>query len=99
MRCRVRRFSQARLDGQPQHTRRHSRQHWGSVYTASSVFSTWRSPARPGLVRVGSGQDAAGRGGQHPGLRSPADLDRDDNEERAVEAITGFFSLPELEMP
>ncbi|WP_406739039.1 hypothetical protein OG365_32330 [Streptomyces sp. NBC_00853] len=28
-----------------------------------------------------------------------ADLDRDDNEERTVRAITGFFSLPELEMP
>ncbi|MGW1553332.1 DUF6461 domain-containing protein [Streptomyces sp. NPDC002346] len=28
-----------------------------------------------------------------------ADLDRDDNEERTVQAITGFFSLPELEMP
>lgn len=32
-------------------------------------------------------------------LIDPADLDRDDNEERTVEAITGFFSLPELEMP
>lgn len=32
-------------------------------------------------------------------LIDPADLGRDDNEERIVEAITGFFSLPELEMP
>ncbi|MFF3017222.1 hypothetical protein [Streptomyces sp. NPDC057939] len=28
-----------------------------------------------------------------------SDLDRDDNEERTVQAIAGFFSLPELEMP
>ncbi|MFF7191935.1 hypothetical protein ACFZAR_43980 [Streptomyces sp. NPDC008222] len=27
-----------------------------------------------------------------------ADLDRDDNEERIVEAISGYFSLPELEV-
>ncbi|MER5907453.1 hypothetical protein ABT150_46635 [Streptomyces mirabilis] len=50
------------------------------------------------------------RGGEEPDLLLPAltaanligsqaDLDRDDNEERIVEAITGFFSLPELEMP
>ncbi|MGW2477467.1 hypothetical protein [Streptomyces sp. NPDC001665] len=28
-----------------------------------------------------------------------ADLDRDDDEERTVRAITGFFSLPELQLP
>ncbi|MET8103577.1 hypothetical protein ABZU94_02455 [Streptomyces mirabilis] len=50
------------------------------------------------------------RGGEVPDLLLPvltaanligsqADLDRDDNEERIVEAITAFFSLPELEMP
>ncbi|MFF9396176.1 hypothetical protein [Streptomyces griseoluteus] len=49
------------------------------------------------------------RGGEEPALLlptlraanliDPADLDRDDNEERIVEAISGFFSLPELEMP
>ncbi|MFD8258441.1 hypothetical protein ACFV19_05710 [Streptomyces griseoluteus] len=50
------------------------------------------------------------RGGEEPDLLLPAltaanligpqaDLDSADNEERIVEAITGFFSLPELEMP
>lgn len=32
-------------------------------------------------------------------LIDPADLGRDDNEERTVEVIADFFSLPEFEMP
>ncbi|MEU0438161.1 hypothetical protein ABZ153_42640 [Streptomyces sp. NPDC006290] len=49
------------------------------------------------------------RGGEEPDLllptltaahlARPADLDRDDNEERIVGAVTGFLALPELEMP
>ncbi|MCT9008776.1 hypothetical protein ACWGKW_17945 [Streptomyces sp. NPDC054766] len=49
------------------------------------------------------------RGGEEPDLLlpaltaarliRPADLGRDDDEERIVETITGFLSLPELEMP
>ncbi|MFD7033605.1 DUF6461 domain-containing protein [Streptomyces sp. NPDC059917] len=50
------------------------------------------------------------RGGEEPDLLLPvlmaanligpkADLYRDDNEERTVKAIAGFFSLPELETP
>ncbi|MFI1170131.1 hypothetical protein [Streptomyces melanogenes] len=50
------------------------------------------------------------RGGEEPDLLLPAltaanltgphaDLDRDGHEERTVEAITGFFSLPDLQMP
>ncbi|MEV6683075.1 hypothetical protein AB0N09_40395, partial [Streptomyces erythrochromogenes] len=34
-----------------------------------------------------------------PSIGPKADLYRDDNEERTVQAIAGFFSLPELETP
>ncbi|MFJ2512942.1 DUF6461 domain-containing protein [Streptomyces griseoviridis] len=49
------------------------------------------------------------RGGEQPdlllpaltaaGVIDPTDLDRDDSEERIVDTISGFFSLPELTMP
>ncbi|WP_327292986.1 hypothetical protein [Streptomyces sp. NBC_01198] len=62
------------------------------------------------LIKAFSFETPYYRGGEEPDLLRPAltvanligpqaDLDRDDNEGRIVEATTGFFSLPELEMP
>jgi hypothetical protein len=62
------------------------------------------------LITAFSFENPYHRVGEEPDLLVPAltaanvlgphaELDRDDNEERIARAITGFFSLPELELP
>ncbi|MFC8535758.1 DUF6461 domain-containing protein [Streptomyces sp. NPDC057249] len=62
------------------------------------------------LITGFSFENPRDRVGEEPDLLLPAltaarlvgtaaDLDRGDDEERTVRAITGFFSLPELDMP
>ncbi|MFJ8978692.1 hypothetical protein [Streptomyces sp. NPDC102282] len=71
----------------------------------------WFEYYRDGSLITGfSFENLCDRVGEEPDLLLPvlmaaslvgptADLERDDNEERTVQAITGFLSLPELEMP